>query len=117
MSAKRTAYLKGSVTAAGDVIGSTTAEAFGSFSLQLPGAAVGTVVVQVSNDGATWVATRMQSVQDAMIIAGAVAPAGMWRGPVEGRFVKVSCTAYTSGTLTAHLFLTSDPFAPVVKST
>lgn len=71
-------------------------------SVQLTGAWVGTVQFETSNDGATWVGCALVT-SASTSAAATVAAAGnaLLHGPVPGRYFRVRCSAYTSGTIAA----------------
>lgn len=103
----------GSLAATGTVVPSTTqrdrdggqyinCSHWNSVIVQLTGAWVGTLAVQFSNDGVNWSA------------AGTIASSGSANGstistngiatvPVLGKYVRLQCTVYTSGTIVANL--------------
>jgi len=117
------AQYTGSLTATGTIIPRTTqldrdglqavnCSHFNSFSVQVTGTWVGTVNVQFSNDGTTWVSGGMltgSSIQGTSINGNNV-----YFGAVVAKYIRIQCTAYTSGTVVANLCLTAayTPFTP-----
>lgn len=70
--------------------------------LQLTGTWSGTVVIQFSNDGTTW-ANAATIASTGAVQGTSHTSNGITTCPVFGKYVRVQCTAYTSGTISASL--------------
>lgn len=90
--AKKRNRTDGSVTATG-VICTIDMDAYDHLGTLVGGTFVGTVAVQVSNDGVTWVALG----------AAVTAPATTVQLDCPFKFARLNCTAYTSGTIVGQL--------------
>lgn len=113
----RAKVVTGSVSAAADVIASTAVENYATYSVQVTGTFVGTVQWQASNDGTTWVALRAQKADDATAVNSSTTTPALFRGSLGFRFFRLTCTAYTSGTISAVLLLQPAAIGTTVKST
>lgn len=109
----------GSVTATGTIIASQDVRGYGSFAVQLTGTWVGTVQIQCSNDNTNWVAIPNYQLANADATLSTTAN-GMFHASIVGQYIRVQCTAYTSGTIVATAVLSraaTMPFAGAANIT
>ena len=92
MSKNRKNRAQGSVTATGTIC-TVDLDGFKDLSHAVGGTFVGTVQVQVSNDGTTW----------APLVASITAPAAAIVQGCGFKLARLQCTAYTSGTIVGFL--------------
>lgn len=94
-----------------DLVASTDVRAYKSWSLQVTGTFVATFQVQGSNDNTNWFAIPGCQAVGTFNTGAAISftNAAIFAGTVVSRYLRVRTTAYTSGTLTATLELTSQP--------
>ncbi len=90
------------------------------WSLQLTGTFVATVQVQGSNNNSTWVSLFGLQVNSlGASITATFTNASVWAGQVSARYLRVRTTAYTSGTVSCILEVTSETgqlLAPIVTA-
>jgi hypothetical protein len=104
VAAAPTAIVCNAVTAAGnDMIASFDASIYKYISFQTLGTWVGTLEFQESNDNGTWTSIVVQDGANTSNPYGTeVTSSGrLIRVPILGRYIRVRCTAYTSGTIEA----------------
>lgn len=113
------AYTASTSATADPLIGPVDALGFRAFSIILSGTFSATLSVQGSNDGVTWNTLPMVQVSAAgaiqLLVSSLTAINGngvMFTGPLPTRYIKVRCTSYTSGAVTANLVLFSSPPVP-----
>jgi hypothetical protein len=96
-----TAVAVANVTAAGnDLIASFDASVYKYISFQTTGTWVGTVEFQESNDNGTWTTIVVQDIADLIDpYKTEITENTLVKAQILGRYVRVRCTAYTSGTL------------------
>ena len=82
---------------------------FNSVVLQLTGTWTGTVQIQFSNDGTNWVV--FPTLQNSGGLLSSFTTNGTYGISVFGKYVRVQCTAYTSGTINANFVMTA-AYAP-----
>ena len=88
----------GSLTATGSVI-LTNPGGLSSAGIQVTGTWAGTLVFEVSNDGANYAGISVIGIAATSTISSATAN-GIWTGNVSGaNYFRVRCSAYTSGTI------------------
>jgi len=87
---------------------------FNSVILQLTGTWAGSVQIQFSNDGTNW--TAFTSLQSGGGLSTTFTTNGTYGVTVFGKYARIQCTAYTSGTITANFVLTA-AYAPYTNST
>ena len=94
------------------------ADGSSSFFLSITGTFVATVGIEASNDQTTWVAVPMRPVNAAskLLTLSATAP-GQFMAPHFGySYVRLRCSAYTSGTVSYSLSMTNAPVESVLES-
>lgn len=100
-----------SITGTGVVIGPLDVRGFSSWGFQLIGS-TNQAVIEFSNDNTNWVAAAAVNHNASFpgyITTGALqaSATSLWTGSVEGRYLRVRCSAYVSSTSTATLELTA----------
>lgn len=93
----------GTATAAG-VILSVPTPGYDCLSVQITGTFSGTVQFEGSNDNTNWVSVSALPVAGAAPITSTTA-AGAWIVPARLAYLRVRCSAYSSGTITVTAFL------------
>ncbi len=88
---------------------------FDSVVVQLSGTFVGTVIFECSNDGISWNACALIPVAGGAAATSATA-AGHWYGTVPTVYFRIRVSAYTSGTRTATVLLTTQPIVGLLNS-
>lgn len=80
-----------------------------SFSLQVQGTWTGTLTIQVSNDNGTWVSlgTSVKDSSQTILTSGNFTSNGIISGVLMHRYMRIRMTAYTSGTATGIIELSS----------
>jgi hypothetical protein len=99
-----TAIVCNPVTAAGnDMVASFDASIYKYISFQTLGTWVGSIEFQESNDNGTWTSIVVQDGANTSNPYGTTATqtGRLLRVPILGRYLRVRCTAYTSGTIEA----------------
>lgn len=114
------ATVSGTATGTG-IVGSVQDVGAKSFSIQLTGTFDATIQVQQSNDNSTWVATGMYDITGAVASASGgiytgVTATGISVGHIHARYVRVFCSAYTSGSAVITCLLYGIP-TPTIRST
>lgn len=93
-----------------DAVPSTDAQRYRWISVQVTGTFVGTLTFQQSNDNTNFVNMPLWSAASTQTTSGtSTTAAGIFVGPVNGRYVRVRMTAYTSGTANVTAELTMQP--------
>lgn len=88
-----------------DLLPSTTVLGGSRVSVQLSGTFSATIEVQVSNDGAAWVAIETASVAATGTPLTSLTAAGVYAGSFTARFLRVHVTGYVSGTVNGAVVL------------
>jgi len=78
---------------------------FNSVTLQLTGTWAGSIQLQFSNDGTNW--NAWPTLQNSGGLLSTFTTNGIYSISVMGKYVRIQCTAYTSGTITANVVLSA----------
>lgn len=96
-------------------IAATDVSAYKNLSLQLTGVYSGTVQFECSNDNVNWVSCPLQSkssVPQPEVIQITGSTTGMWTGQVDFKYFRARLSAYSIGTYTATMLLSTLAAAP-----
>lgn len=93
--------VSGSIEATGSIIASFDATHYKSMALQLTGTWVATLVIEQSNNDTDFVATSAINANTGASSASFTTN-GLYIAAITARFVRVRCSAYTSGTIVAN---------------
>jgi len=93
-----------------DLVPSTDVSSYKWFSLHITNNLVGTLTFQISNDNINWVSCQINNTTTGSSLTAVTNPTNaMYSGAVISRYIRVRCTAYTSGSASGALELyTSD---------
>lgn len=98
-----------------DMLPSVDISRYRGMSLQLTGTWIGSVTVQGSNDDSTWVPIAVRATSSSNGGGETVISTnGVFIAPVQTKYVRVRCTAYTSGTIIGNIQLSPDPLMQFV---
>jgi hypothetical protein len=88
-----------------DLVASLDVSLYKFLSFQATGTWVGTITFQASNDGGTWTDVVSQNVGEILTpYSTTITANGLTKIPVVAKFLRIRCTAYTSGSLTGTCF-------------
>ncbi len=100
--------LTGSVTGGtADIIASTDVSNYRWADLQIINTWVGTINPQFSNDNSNFVGNNLMAINSTSSFAANITANGIYRFPIEGRYLRVRMNAFTSGTAQGILELYS----------
>lgn len=85
-----------------DLVAAMDVNGFKDFALQVAGTFVGTLTLQASNDNVNWVSLAAYSIAGGALVNTLTAP-GIVAGSICTKYMRVRMTAYTSGTATGVL--------------
>ncbi|NTW89584.1 MAG: hypothetical protein HGB37_01555 [Candidatus Moranbacteria bacterium] len=88
---------------------------FDSVVVQLSGTFVGTVIFECSNDGINWSSCALVPVAGGSATTSATS-AGQWYGMVPTVYFRIRVSAYTSGTRTATVLLSTQPIVGLLNT-
>jgi hypothetical protein len=100
----------GSASSATDIIASTDVSAYRSWSVQITGTWSGICVVQASNDGTNWATVAPDGLAFNMTTnstGAGITGNGLYTGSIVAKYMRLRCSSYTSGTVSAVWFLTT----------
>lgn len=109
-----TSALAGTAASAVDIIESTEVAGYAALSVQLTGISSSTVQVQFSNDNSNWLPSPCfvpGNYGTSSGIAINLTTNNLFVVPVQGRYMRVRCTSYGSGTIAATAYLSAS--API----